>query len=93
MGIWDPGPGATAGEEAFAADVIEESADDPVGQDFLSGGGRIEEVGDAALTGGGGDHVRGGGGADDIHAGDGGDAVLVASASGVEPISSGSGFA
>jgi hypothetical protein len=65
MVIRDLGLGATAGEEAFAAD----------------------------LPGGDGDRIRGGGAAGDIHAGGDSDAVPAVSASNVDPISSGSGFA
>jgi Ca2+-binding RTX toxin-like protein len=60
MGVWTPGPGATAGDDTFTGDATNEQANGLGGADVLLGGG-----GDDTLIGGAGaDALDGGDGAD-----------------------------
>jgi Ca2+-binding RTX toxin-like protein len=56
MGVWEPGPGPTAGDDLFIGDAANETVDGLAGNDTLEGG-----QGDDTLEGGPGNDVIDGG--------------------------------
>jgi Ca2+-binding RTX toxin-like protein len=69
MGTWNPGPGATAGNDTFAGDANNDTADGLAGNDTLLGNG-----GDDVLIGNAGnDWLIGGAGLDSFFGGPGDD--------------------
>ncbi len=69
MGVWTPGPGATAGDDTFTGDGTDEVALGLAGADTLNGGA-------------GNDTLNGGAGADTLNGGDGVDTASYSGASG-----------
>jgi Ca2+-binding RTX toxin-like protein len=88
MGVWTPGPAATAGADTFTGDGTAETADGLGGDDALNGNG-----GDDHLIGGeGNDVINGGGGTDTLDGGGGNDVFIQTTEPFVDVISGGSDF-
>jgi Ca2+-binding RTX toxin-like protein len=85
MGVWNPGPGASEGDDTFTGDATDEQASGLGGADLLNGG-----AGNDTLSGGAGvdtlngeignDTLIGGAGADALDGGDGTDTASYAGA-------------
>jgi Ca2+-binding RTX toxin-like protein len=84
MGVWTPGPGATAGNDTFAGDASTDFVNGDAGNDTLNGGDSNDVlfggVGSDTLNGDAGNDILDGGPGIDHVFGGAGDDILVAAA-------------